>query len=106
MINNAEIVRKRRWGRKRRSLGTFQESQILRMLLVAALIAVPMPAVAAYQYRIMSHGYYVAHKANDKICVVFQRKPVGNAWIIVGAPSYKFIADAAAVMRNAPECTK
>ena len=96
----------RRRRKKRHSLGAPPASQILKTLWVAALIALPVPALGAYKYRVVSHGYYVAHRADDKICVVFHRKPVGNAWVIVGATKYDFIADAAAVMRNATECTK
>ena len=106
MINNAEFVRMRRRGRKRQSPNESPQSKLLKLLLVAAFIAVPVSAPAAYKYRVLSHGYYVAHKANDKICVVFHKKPIGNAWIIVGETKYEFIADAAAVMRSAPECTK
>ena len=90
----------------KRSLGAPLAAQIPKMLLVAAITALPMPALAAYQYRVVSHGYYVAHRANDKICAVFHRNPVGNAWVIVGSTKYEFIADAAAVMKNAPECIK
>jgi hypothetical protein len=103
---NAEFVGNRRWRREKHLLGAPAESQMLKVLLVAAFIGLVLPALAADRHRIRSDGYHVAHKVNDKVCVVFQRKPVGSAWIMVGATSYKFIAEAAAVMRSAPECTK
>ena len=75
-----------------------------RVLLIVALAVLSVPASARQpKVYIHSDSYYVAHKAQDRICVVFQRKPNG-AWAIVGA--YKTISQAAAAMKSAPGCVK
>ena len=85
----------------RRPFGT---KNMKTVVLIVALAVLSVPAFAR-QPKIYVHGdsYYVAHKAQDRICVVFHREPKG-AWAIVG--TYKTLSQAAAAMKSAPDCVK
>ena len=74
-----------------------------RLVLIVALVALAVPAYAKPAIYVQSYGYYVAHKAQDKTCAVFKKKPNGS-WTIVGI--YKNLGEAAAIMKSASDCSK
>jgi hypothetical protein len=73
-----------------------------RLGLTLAVVALSIPVYANPAIYVRGNEYYVAHKAQDRICVVFQTKPQGR-WIIVGI--YKSVKEAAAIMKTSADCT-